>query len=60
MATATAIAASTILSGEKTEMLRQLHAVPFADRFLTHMLTRNIRIEEECTMSNRSPSFARA
>jgi CRP-like cAMP-binding protein len=29
-------------------MVRQLHAVPvFADRFLTHMLTRNIRIEED-------------
>jgi hypothetical protein len=28
--------------------LRQLHAAPaFADRFLTHMLTRNIRIEED-------------
>ena len=48
MATATAIAASTILAVEKTEMVRQLHATPaFADRFLTHMLTRNIRIEED-------------
>jgi CRP/FNR family transcriptional regulator, cyclic AMP receptor protein len=29
-------------------MVRQLHAHPaFADRFLTHMLTRNIRIEED-------------
>ena len=48
MATATAIAGSTILAVEKTEMVRQLHAAPvFADRFLTHMLTRNIRIEED-------------
>ena len=48
MATATAIAASTILAVEKTEMVRQLHAAPaFADRFLSHMLTRNIRIEED-------------
>jgi CRP-like cAMP-binding protein len=48
MATATAIAASTILAVEKTEMVRQLHAAPaFADRFLTHMQTRNIRIEED-------------
>ena len=48
MATATTIAASTILAVEKTEMVRQLHAAPaFADRFLTHMLTRNIRIEED-------------
>jgi CRP/FNR family cyclic AMP-dependent transcriptional regulator len=48
MATATALAASTILAVEKPEMVRQLHASPvFADRFLTHMLTRNIRIEED-------------
>jgi len=48
MATATTIAASTILAIEKPEMVRQLHAAPgFADRFLTHMLTRNIRIEED-------------
>jgi hypothetical protein len=33
---------------DKSEMVRQLHAKPaFADRFLTHMLTRNIRIEED-------------
>ena len=48
MATATAMAHSTILAVEKSEMVRQLHAAPaFADRFLTHMLTRNIRIEED-------------
>ena len=48
MATATAMAPSTILVVEKPEMVRQLHAAPaFADRFLTHMLTRNIRIEED-------------
>jgi CRP/FNR family transcriptional regulator, cyclic AMP receptor protein len=48
MATATAMALSTILAVEKPEMVRQLHAQPdFADRFLTHMLTRNIRIEED-------------
>ena len=48
MATATEMAASTILAVEKPEMVRQLHAQPaFADRFLTHMLTRNIRIEED-------------
>jgi CRP-like cAMP-binding protein len=42
------MAASTILAVEKREMVRQLHAAPtFADRFLTHMLTRNIRIEED-------------
>ena len=48
MATATAVAASTLLSIEKPDMVRRLHASPrFADRFLTHMLTRNIRIEED-------------
>jgi CRP-like cAMP-binding protein len=48
MATATAMTGSTVLAVEKPEMVRQLHAAPaFADRFLTHMLTRNIRIEED-------------
>jgi CRP/FNR family transcriptional regulator, cyclic AMP receptor protein len=48
MATASAMAACTIVIVEKPEMVRQLHAQPaFADRFLTHMLTRNIRIEED-------------
>jgi CRP/FNR family transcriptional regulator, cyclic AMP receptor protein len=48
MATATAMAASTILGVERPDMVRQLHSQPaFADRFLTHMLTRNIRIEED-------------
>jgi CRP/FNR family transcriptional regulator, cyclic AMP receptor protein len=48
MATATAVAPSTILAVEKSAMLRQLHTAPaFADGFLTHMLTRNIRIEED-------------
>lgn len=48
MVTASAMGASTIIIVEKPEMVRQLHATPaFADRFLTHMLTRNIRIEED-------------
>ena len=48
MATARAMAACTILSVEKDEMVRQLHDQPvFADRFMMHMLTRNIRIEED-------------
>jgi CRP/FNR family cyclic AMP-dependent transcriptional regulator len=48
MATASALAACRIIIVEKPEMVRQLHAQPaFADRFLTHMLTRNIRIEED-------------
>ena len=48
MATATAIGRCTIISVGKPDMMRELHArPPFADRFLTHMLTRNIRIEED-------------
>jgi CRP/FNR family transcriptional regulator, cyclic AMP receptor protein len=48
MATATAMTACTIVVVDKPEMVRQLHAKPtFADRFLSHMLTRNIRIEED-------------
>jgi CRP/FNR family transcriptional regulator, cyclic AMP receptor protein len=48
MATASAMAACTIIVVEKQEMVKHLHAQPaFADRFLTHMLTRNIRIEED-------------
>jgi CRP/FNR family transcriptional regulator, cyclic AMP receptor protein len=48
MATATAMAPSTIIAVEKDDMVRQLHAQPaFAERFLAHMLTRNTRIEED-------------
>jgi CRP-like cAMP-binding protein len=48
MATATAVLSSTILVVDKGEMVQQLFAQPkFADRFLTHMLRRNIRIEED-------------
>jgi CRP/FNR family cyclic AMP-dependent transcriptional regulator len=48
MATATAMAPCTVLAVQKRDMVRHLHAQPaFADRFLTHMLTRNIRIEED-------------
>jgi CRP/FNR family cyclic AMP-dependent transcriptional regulator len=48
MATATAMTPCTLLSVEQHEMVRQIHADPvFADRFLTHMLSRNMRIEED-------------
>ena len=48
MATATAMTACTVVVVEKQEMVHQLHARPgFADRFLSHKLTRNIRIEED-------------
>ena len=48
MATASAMSPSTIIVVEKQDMVRQLATRPaFADQFLTHMLTRNIRIEED-------------
>jgi len=48
MSTATAMTACTLLVVEQHEMIRQIHADPaFADRFLSHMLSRNIRIEED-------------
>ena len=48
MATASAMVASTIVIVDKPDIARHLHDHPaFADRFLRHMLTRNIRIEED-------------
>jgi CRP-like cAMP-binding protein len=48
MATASAISAATVLTIEKQRMHDMLRAQPaFAARFLSHMLTRNIRIEED-------------
>jgi CRP-like cAMP-binding protein len=48
MATASALSASTVLVIEKPQMLDMLHNEPaLADRFLVHMLARNIRIEED-------------
>ena len=48
MATASAMSACTIVVVEKPAIAQHLHAHPaFADRFLTHMLARNIRIEED-------------
>ena len=46
--TATAVVASSVLVIEKDAMARLLHDEPaFADRFLTYMLSRNIRIEAD-------------
>jgi CRP/FNR family cyclic AMP-dependent transcriptional regulator len=48
MATATAVGRCSVVVVEKAEMVRQLHTRPaFAEHFLRHMLTRNIRIEED-------------
>ena len=46
--TATAIAPSSVLVIDKQAMVRLLHDEPrFADRFLAHMLARNMRIEAD-------------
>ncbi|MFZ3215009.1 MAG: Crp/Fnr family transcriptional regulator [Candidatus Acidiferrales bacterium] len=46
--TATAIAPTTALVIEKKEMIRVLHHEhEFSDRFISYMLSRNIRIEED-------------
>lgn len=48
MATASAMSASTILVISKARMLDVLHTqTVFAERFLAHMLARNIRVEED-------------
>jgi CRP-like cAMP-binding protein len=48
MATATAMTATTALVVEKAHMVQVLHDEPaMSDRFLVHMLARNIRIEED-------------
>jgi len=48
MATATAIVDTSVLFIEKEEMMRVLRTEHvFSDRFISHMLTRNIRIEED-------------
>jgi CRP-like cAMP-binding protein len=46
--TATAVTAAGVLIIPKEEMIRLLHEESgFSDRFITHMLTRNIRIEAD-------------
>src|SRR5437773_12164659 len=46
--TAAAVVASKVLIIEKNAMIRLLHDEPaFSDRFITYMLTRNIRIEAD-------------
>ncbi len=48
MATATAIAPTTVLVIEKNEMIRVLHGEhEFSDRFIAYMLARNLRVEED-------------
>ncbi len=48
MGTATAVVPTAVLRISKREMVRTLHEQPeFSDRFIAHMLVRNIRIEED-------------
>ena len=48
MSTASTLTASTLLVVEKAKMQELLHKEPaLADRFLVHMLARNIKIEED-------------
>ncbi|HEY5616671.1 MAG TPA: Crp/Fnr family transcriptional regulator [Vicinamibacterales bacterium] len=48
MGTATALGPTTVLQIQKREMMRTLHhQSALSDRFIAHMLTRNIRIEED-------------
>jgi CRP-like cAMP-binding protein len=48
MGSATAMADSTILLVDKVQMVRLLHKQhALSDRFIAHMLARNIRIEED-------------
>ena len=48
MATATAMSECTAMRLAKQEMIRVLHDEPlFSERFVTHLLSRNIKIEED-------------
>jgi CRP/FNR family transcriptional regulator, cyclic AMP receptor protein len=48
MATAMAVVPTSILFIEKNEMIRALHTEhALSDRFISHILTRNIRVEED-------------
>lgn len=48
MGSATSTVLSTVLVIEKDEMIRVLHSEhEFSDRFIAHMLSRNIRVEED-------------
>ena len=48
MATAVAMSACSIMKLEKSEVIRTLHEQPdFSELFVAHLLSRNIRIEED-------------
>ena len=48
VATAIAIGPASVLAIDKPEMIRVIHEEPeFSDRFVAHMLKRNVRVEED-------------
>jgi CRP/FNR family transcriptional regulator, cyclic AMP receptor protein len=48
VATATAMEPTSVLKIDKPEMIRVIHEEPaFSDRFVAHMLKRNVRVEED-------------
>jgi CRP-like cAMP-binding protein len=48
VATATAMEPASVLEIEKREIIRVIHEEPeFSDRFVAHMLKRNLRVEED-------------
>ena len=50
MATAVAMEPTSVMEIGKQEMIRVIHREPkFSDRFVAHMLKRNVRIEEDLT-----------
>jgi CRP-like cAMP-binding protein len=60
MGTATATSDSNVLHVDKQRMLRLLHHQPaMSDRFIAHMLARNIRIEEDLIDQLFNPSEKR-
>jgi CRP/FNR family cyclic AMP-dependent transcriptional regulator len=64
MSRATAMAPSTLLLIEKSEMMRALHQEhELSDRFISYMLSRNIRVEEDLVdqlFNNTEKRLARA
>jgi CRP/FNR family cyclic AMP-dependent transcriptional regulator len=59
MGSATAMTPSAILRVEKAQMVRLLHGQhEMSDRFIAHMLTRNIRIEEDLIDRDSSSTAA--
>ena len=60
MGSATAIGESTVIFVEKQEMVHLLHNQPaLADRFIAHLLARNIRVEEDLVDQLFNPSEKR-